>query len=334
MRDRRAPSLWKVALVALAALAVVEIGVRLREDRLDSPSDWYSEVAQARVEAADMIRDGGISSDVLFIGTSMVHRDVQVEVIEDRLASVDQARNAALPAAQAPVVGRWLLEEMVPRLHPLRVVWGVSSLDFNGNRLEPTIDLYDSARASRPGWVGEVDRALGDSMALSHYRVALRSPASWGALLGLGEWVEEEPGPEADPDQLMAPGNNRTKRIEKFEKEVKRIGREVVNDFSIGEREAEAFRAAIVELQRMGIEVVVILMPVTDAYVEAHPNGEDDFAVFRDFLIAEVDGLGVPYFDYSRTFEDDEFGDVTHLLGEPAVRFTESLADDLAGLGW
>jgi len=334
MPDRALSRVWRVLVVALAVVALFEVGLRLREDRLEVPREWYTNLAQNRIKAADLIREEGIPSDILFVGTSMAHMAVRVEVVEDRLVSVEQAHNAALPAAQTPVVGRWLLEAMIPRIRPSRVVWGVSSLDFNGNRLKPTIDRYNSARASRPGWVGQVDRGLGDLMALSHNRVALRDPASLGALFGLGEWAEEEPGREVDPDRLLAPGNNRTERIEEFDKEFERIRTEVVNDFSVGEREAGAFRSTIVELQRMGIEVVVILMPVPDAYVAAHPDGEEDFAEFQEFVITEVAGLGVPYFDYSHSFDDDSFADVTHLLREPSVRFTELLSADLAGLGW
>lgn len=334
MPNRALPSVWRVVVVALTVLALVEVGVRAREDRLDRPREWYTNPAQSRIDAANLIRDEGIRSDILFVGTSMTRMDIRVEVIEDRLVSVEQAHNAALPAAQTPVVGRWLLEAMIPRLRPSRVVWGVSSLDFNGNRLEPTIDWYNSARASRPGWVGQVDRGLGDLMALSHHRVALRDPAWLGALFGLGERAEEEPGREVNPDRLLAPGNNRTESIEELDKEFERIRTEVVNDFSVGEREAGAFRSTIVELQRMGIEVVVILMPVPDAYVAAHPDGEEDFAEFQEFVITEVEGLGVPYFDYSHFFDDDSFADVTHLLREPSMRFTELLSADLAGLGW
>ena len=206
MAERGLPSLWRVVLVALVVVAIAEIGVRVRAGLIEEPFEWYSRVVQSSVAEAELVRSVGIVSDILFVGTSMVRRDVQVEIIEDRLDEVNQAHNAALPAAQTPVVHRWLLEELVPRLEPTRVVWGVSSLDFNGNRLESTIDLYESARATRPGWVGSLDRGLGDLMALSHHRVALRNPVLLGLLIGLGdhpaEPESEQPEP-IDPDSLM-----------------------------------------------------------------------------------------------------------------------------------
>jgi hypothetical protein len=331
---QRLPSPGRTLLVALLVVASFEVGLRLVADRLETPLEWYSVAAQVRIGEADRVAAEGIQSDVLFVGTSMVRRGVQVEVIEDHLVTVDQAHNAALPGAQVQVVRRWLTEEMVPRLNPERVVWGVSALDFNSSRLEPTIDAYDAARSARTGWVGVADRAMADLLVLSRHRAALRDPVSLARLAGVGEPPPSPREERFDLDELLAPENHLVGEIDGLAEAWERCRAEVLNDWGIADPEIEALRATIGFLREQEIEVVVILMPVPDRHVATLPDGEEDFAEFLQFVARELDALGVTYFDYSRSFEDEDFHDLAHLNGEPAQRFSEQLAHDLAAMGW
>lgn len=271
---------------------------------------------------------------MLFIGTSMVQQDVSVEIIEDELESVKQAHNAALPGAQTQVVQRWLLEEMLPRLNSPRVVWGVSSIDFNGNRPGKVIDSYNAFRATRPGALGAIDRFLGDLSALSHYRDQLRNPARVGAMIGLREAPKHRLKARVHVDLLLAPRNRTEGKSENLEGLERRARRRSLADWAIGPAEAEAFRSTLITLLESDVEVVVVLMPVPDGYVRMHPNGEQDFAEFVAYATGVADELGIPLFDHSRDFSDTYFHDLTHLNRIPAERFSRRLAEDLAGLGW
>ena len=331
------PRALAVAAVALLVVGLAEGVVRLGEARLPEPSEWYTRVAQTRMAEAERLAAEGIESDVLFVGTSMVLRGVLVQRIETNMPTVAQARNAALPAGQTPVIERWLGEAMVPRVRPRRVVWGVSSLDFNGNRAEPTIERYGAARAARPGWVGAVDRFLGRTIALSRNRNALRAPEGVGWLLGVGE---PDPGWAigarlgVDPDRLMAPRNTTDGNDGRTSREAARIREGVLGDWVFGEREAEAFRSAIRLLQEQGIEVAVMVMPVPGAYIDLHPRGVADYRAFLASLEAETAALGIPLLDFSSAFTDDAFVDYTHLNGASAAEFSMMVAEALTELGW
>lgn len=319
-----------LAVVAVAALVVVLVeGVlRIFGDRLEQPLEWYHEAAQEAVESMDRLHDVGRGADLVFVGTSMIRAAAQVPTIEQELGSVDLAASVALPAAQIPVVRHWLLEVVMPRLESPRVVWGVQSLDFNGARAVPTIERYEASRAVRPGVLGVLDRGLSTLFATSRYRVQLRDPAF------VVDLFEGQPATTEVPlDDLLSPINNRT-TDNKTASELRRIRNQVLNDFVIGDTEAADFRRTIADLQAAGVEVVVVLMPVPPRYIEAHPQGRDDFDAFRGWITGEADQLGVPILDYSESMPGAEFVDYTHLGPEGALAFTLRLAADLLGLGW
>lgn len=319
-----------LAVVAIAALVVVLVEGVLRTlgDRLDPPLEWYHEAAQEAVESMDRLRAAGLTADAVFVGTSMIRADVQVPTIEQELDSVDRAASVALPAAQIPVVRHWLLEVVMPRLEPRRVVWGVQSLDFNGARAVPTIERYEEGRAVRPGVLGALDRGLASLFATSRYRVQLRDPHFVVDLL------HERPATAELPlDDLLSPANNRT-TDNKTAGELRRIRNQVLNDFEVGTTEAADFRRTIADLQADGVEVVIVLMPVPPRYIDAHPLGRADFDAFRAWVTAEADQLGVQILDYSESMPGGSFVDYTHLGPEGALDFTLQLAADLRGLGW
>ena len=303
--------------------------LRLTANRIEEPLEWYHLLAQGLAEDLERLQDAGVTSDVVFVGTSMVWADVSVATIEEQLTSVVWAHNAGLPAGMTPVVRRWLLEEVEPRIHPQRVVWGVSSLDFNANRFEPSIDAYNQARATRPGWLGAIDRFLSDHLMLARHRAQLRDPQTIGDLLFGSPFP---PGEELPLEDLMSPVNDSEPEGRQTQQGLLR--RRVLRDYAVGETELEDFRFTVRTLQDMGIEVVVVLMPVPQSYVSYHPNGEDDFRLFRETMIGEVAELGVPLLDYSRVLPDEEFIDSTHLDESGSVVFSQMLAADLADLGW
>jgi hypothetical protein len=318
----------RVLLAAAAVILLLEGALRLFGDRLDEPLDWYHETAQQLVEEMQRWEKAGLTSDVVFAGTSMIRADVRIPIIEAELASVYRAGNLGLPAAQVPVVRRWLLEQVVPRLQPTRVVWGVQSLDFNGGRLIPTIERYEEARAVRRGFLGTIDRALSSVSALAHYRVQLRDPSFVADL-----FHPAKDSPEPSLEDLLSPAND-SPGSNKTRRELHRIREEVLNGFTIGEAEAADFEYTVRALQDQGIEVVIVLMPVPPQYIEAHPNGHDDFRSFRQWMMTEADRLGIPLLDYSRAMPGDKFRDYTHLGLDGSIEFSRMLASDLRTLGW
>jgi hypothetical protein len=321
----------RVALAAtLATLLAVESVLHLRQDRLEAPLEWYYKRAQLEAAALDALDAAGIRSDLAFIGTSQVRRGIQIPIFEEGLASVTEAHNLALPAAQTTVVRRWVLEQIVPHIAPRRVVWGVSSLDFNPNRKADPLESYNAARATRPGMLGSIDRLLGTISLLSSHRGQLRDPRAW-LDLATGPVI-----PRDGVDSLIAglsPNNDTTER-DVTRGALQRIRNNTLRGFAVGEQEVVAFVATLSDLREMDIEVAVVFMPVPTGYVDLHPNGEADFELFRTTVSDALSEAGIPLFDYSREYAPSAFFDLTHLLGSQAKHFSRRLAEDLETLGW
>jgi hypothetical protein len=315
--------------MALFVVAALEGLLRLTLNRIEEPLEWYHENAQELVAEMERLEEAGVTSDVVFVGSSMVARGVATPVFEEELDSVLWAHNVGIPGAMTPVTRRWLLEEVVPRLHPRRVVWGVSSLNFNANTRRPFIESYNEARVTRRGWLGSFDRFFSDHLMLARYRAQLRDPGTIVDLLFGSPLAGEEELPLED---LLSPVNQR-------EVETRRLHRSLIRDdaladYAIGQTQLEDFRFTVRSLQDQGIEVVVVLLPVPLNYIDFHPNGKDDFLLFLETLRAEAADLGVSLFDYSWAFPDEEFVDSVHLDASGSQTFSHMLANDLAGLGW
>jgi len=320
-----------VALAAtLATLLAVEGTLHLRQDRLEVPLAWYNERAQRAAAGLEALDELGIRSDLVFVGTSQVAQGIRVTLIEEGLAGINEAHNLALRAALTTVVRRWVFEKVVPHIAPRRVVWGVSSLDFNPNRRTNTFDSYNAARATRPGVLGAVDRLLGAISILSSHRVQLRDPRAW-LDLAIGPVI-----PRDDVESKIAyldPENNNTERKVTPGK-WKRVRNDPLLDFTVGGKEIAAFLATLSDLREMGVEIAVVFMPVSTEFVALHPNGESDFELFRTTVSGALSEAEIPLFDYSREYPSSAFFDLTHLLRPQANHFSRRLAGDFATMGW
>jgi hypothetical protein len=332
-RGKRRVVAWVAGF--LLTIIVAELAVRVVSERLDDPLYYFSPDAERVVNDMDILESAGVQSDLTFVGTSMVRRDVAVNDLEGELDGVKWAHNVALPGAQTPVVERWMLDEVVPRLHPKRVVWGISSIDFNSGRPNKTIDQYVKARASEDGFYAEADRILWN-VALSRYRDDLRDPVRLQhGLSGTGRDFEvSRPlrdratwdvgfAPRTAAEQARGRANHkRTVR----DKQLVR--------FKLGDEEMASYLNTLETLQDQGTEVAVVIMPVPSGFLELHPNGEDDFLQWTADVTAAAEEIGVPVIDMSRSMPDDGFRDYEHLNTKPAHEFTAKLHDELEGIGW
>ncbi len=334
-RVRSRPRFVVFGASALAVLVVTELGVRIAESRLPEPLEYFSADAQTMARDLDELERRGIRSDLTFVGTSMVRRGIDANRFESELEGVDFAHNVALPGSQAPVVERWLFDEVVPSLHPRRVIWGLSSIDFNAGRTNKTIERYERARATEHGIVGSLDRGVAH-LAISAHRDTLRdpyelaqsmqgSPVRFDSRRPIGDravWeLDERPLGPAALDRLR----------DRHRSEVRD---EQLVDFSLGDEELAAFRRAVRRLQNENIEVVIVIMPVPSGFRDLHPGGASQFDEFRERILAETSDLGAAAFDLNDAMADDDFRDYEHLIPDAARRFSDLLADKLRTLGW
>jgi len=317
-----------VVFVAFLALAVAEVTLAVGGDRVGEPQYWYSPTAQALVPEMDRLAEAGVESDMMLAGSSMVQFGLLPSVLEAELGSVTASHNSGVPKGYTTVTERWLLEEVLPRVPATRVVWGLSSIDFNGGRPTPARPEYDSARATAPGFFGALDRRLWAVSRLARYRELLRDPSF---LSGVFEAPAPQP-PLRELDDLMSPGV--WPKLEQTPETLRDLRTSLLADFHVGPEHAAAFEYTIRRLQEDGIDVVVVLLPVAEAYVEAHPDAAADYDDFVDWIESEAKRLGVPFFDHGRDIAEERFLDFNHIDREGAVLLTELVAEDLRGLGW
>lgn len=320
--------IWQIIAIAIGVLALMEGLVRIVAHRVPPPSDWHFAEVEDWVADMETLQAAGVTSDVVVTGNSLVQR-IRVHTLEEELDSVSIAHNLSLFNAHAPVQRRWLLEEVVPRLKPDRVIWGVSSMDFNGGRETKEIDRYEHSRAGRVGLTGPIDRWLARMLMTARYRQELRGPLIFAHLL--------DPPRTAETTDTQLDGLLERPEIAKRERTPELLAAlrdvELVN-YYIGEREADDFVFTIKELQKRGIDVVVILMPVPPEYIVANNEERVTFDEWREWVTTTCATLGVPVIDHSTAMPDEYFIDYLHLGAEGADIWTDLVVEDLQRLGW
>ncbi len=162
----------QLSLAAAGVLLVVvlaEIAARVVMAQTTDAIRWYDAVAQHKIEQIE----SRTSVDVVFAGTSMAQQAFIPSVFTD--ATDQTAWNAGLAGGTPEVMMPWLLDEVVPRLQPTTVIWGLSSFDLAPAYGAAQAAVYNDALATRDGWLAEMDRAVSNRSVLVRNRPVLRS---------------------------------------------------------------------------------------------------------------------------------------------------------------
>lgn len=317
----------------LAVLLVGEVGVRALEDELPPVLDWHSTEAERKVEQMDgLAADGG--ADVVFIGSSLSNAGMVPEVIVPALgASGLVAYNAGLSAGMPLVLEPWYDAVVAPRLRPGLVVIGLSSFDFTDH---PSVDFFYEAFATSPageravgddGFLDRLDRWLDDRSALWRDKAVLRNPMNVvDALRGRG--------PEPDPVvAAMGPyGRTSYKETQRFEERIAEGG-PPVGDWVPGTRNPAALERLVEGIQAAGGAVVLVDMPVTDEYVNAHPNGQADYDTYLGMLRELGQRTGAPVLEHSAMRDHQYFADIVHLNITGATELSNLVSAEIVQLG-
>jgi hypothetical protein len=223
---------------------------------------------------------------------------------------------------------------VLPELRPRLIVVGLSSRELNGNGRNQADELESFASSpaierltDTGGWSGRIERALEDASALVRYRTILREP--------LRAFDDRLAPPR--PEQMLHPfGVLQALRV--FEGAEYRITpefrtrmvRQVFNDFAIGPAELEALDELFHIAEQAGVEVAVVLLPITSDAVAMHPSGAEDVARFEAAVEEVTDGHQL--IDLRASFVDTAlFADPLHLNSGGRVEFSRALADALVG---
>ena len=330
-----------IAAMILVVLVVGELGARAFSPYLPEAQVWSDKSTQVKVAQMDRLarREGCV--DIAFVGNSMTRDAIDPRTYTAADPDHRSAYNAALDAATPSLLRRWTLEEVQPRLDPATVVLGLSSFDLNDNAriAASALDSYETAALSRDDLFGRLQAPLVEHSDVFRYRNELRDPAEvWAGIQRLRAGDRQERLSADGIEGIIGPdGEGLSRRPLQYTGAVsiqRLLQTELLNDFRMGGTQIGAADGLITELADRGVEVVLLVLPVTQDYVELHPEGGADFQRFLVTARRLAERTGAVLVDAHGWAEGDaQFADTHHLNGDGALAFSADLPELLADAG-
>ena len=275
-RSIRRVLLWFAAGLLVAA-AAAEGSARIAEAAGPPVLRWYDATTQLKVEQMDRAD----SAAVVFAGTSMAWQGFVPSEFTASDPGDRTAYNAGLAGGVPVVMEPWLLEEVIPRLQPDVVVWGLSSMDFSSSYGDDNLERYRDALDTRTGSLATLEQTTSSFSALVRYRTILRRPS---AMFGSGR-DEIETEFEDAASTLGDSGERHDFTVDFGDKRSAQVESRFRN-FRIDETDIRAIHRTVTNLREQGIEVVLVEMPTPDAYAALHPEGDADLARTHQTIVA------------------------------------------------
>jgi hypothetical protein len=322
----------RAAIVVGTIVVVVllaELGTRAFGPYLPEPSLWTDDTTTVKVAQLDA-RD---CVDLVFAGNSMTRDGLDPTVFAEADPEDRTTYNAALDAATPALLERWVLDEVDSRVDPDGVVLGLSSFDLNDNAAvgQSALDAYDAAPLSRDDFFGRLQAPFIRHVDLFRYRNELRDPeVVWD---GLGAWRDGERQPRLGPEGLeglLGPdGEGLSRRDLHYEPSplTERFAQnELLNDFHLGGDQTEAAQDLLAELADRDVDTAVVVLPVTQDYVELHPGGAAQYEEFLALAERIATENGAEFIDLHDLAPDDSwFADTHHLNATGSAELSAAL---------
>jgi hypothetical protein len=338
-RRRSVSGVLVIAVVLGALLLGAELGVRGVDERLLQPLQWHEWEAQAKADQIDALAKNGIP--IVAVGTSAMHFALDPLQLRAELPGSPLIYNAALPGGIPRIMDIWTEHVVFPKLRPKLLLLGVNSTDVNDGGTQASFyKVFTDSKAvrrltGRSSVIEQMDYRIATWSALWRFRTWLRRPVTF---------VESLRGdrPQNPGDSIKAFGldiGRRSRVVDaspaKVQQFINRRRNSWLRNYTIGGVESAALRGIVERAQNAGMKVVIVEMPIGDYYIRAHPNGEQDYAKFRQEIATLVKETGSSFLDASRSVAPtpDYFSDFVHLNGKGAEVFTSYLAGELRRLG-
>jgi len=321
-----------VAVVLLGANVVLAV----LGPSLPDPVTYPTREIQLAVERLEERTADGCA-DVLVTGNSVAAEALSAQ----RLADAWGLRSgvvSVLPGSIASVDVDWMEEVTLPRARPGTLVYVASPLMFVPEEVAQRygLSIYDRAVAVRSGWAGDLHRWAVDHLPLAEYRLVVADPeamvdglrddlpTTYDEVIAATGWTIEPDGHirstgtwTGDPAFLDAIGDAEAL---------------VGGDWRIDEHQRDVLRAQFRRLEDRGLQVVVVIPPVTDDLEDAFPGGPAGFQEYVAEARSVGEGTGTLTVDLSgRDYDDTMFRDTHHLNQQGSDRLTAEVAAAVAG---
>lgn len=309
---------WYVSAVlgALGVLVASELLARSVLAVSDAPIlRWHDYSSQLKIDQLDQLAQ----VDVVIVGTSMAQQDL-VPADISRALDGRSVYNAGLNGGVPVVIEPWLLDQVVPRLQPKLVIWGLSGLDLSASYGDATKNAYDEALSTRGGTLAHLDRAASSVSELIAARAVLRD---LDALVGDKAKENKQRLSEAE-DSLGSDGERTNFGLAIDAGRRSEVERRLT-DFALDREDLAAIVRTVSQLEDAGIEVVFVSLPVPERFTVLYPEGQSQHQVVTGAVEALGAELAVPVVAGSIPNGDQDFVDFTHLNEEAAKAFSDDI---------
>lgn len=308
-------------------LLVVELVARSIAPGLPvDPGKWPRiEIAQKLDQIRRYVSDGD-DFDVAFVGSSMVADGLDPEAFAERSGA--RAYNAAFAGPSMRTITPWTLDIAEPLLQPEAVVLGIQSRELSDNGPK-NITMYQKFSTS-PGY-----RETSSNIALRfagmlerisyfmRYRRAFREPSQ---LLS----PDGKEALEATRVRLqLGPYGKRIQRDVPYEDSEHfrtSLYEKMLYDFEIGGPEYAALERLYAGLKERGVRLVVVNMPVTEGYWEAHRSSSAR-AEYHAALERFLDDKDIAFVDAEDALKAETFRNPMHLDVDARKWLARALGD-------
>jgi hypothetical protein len=292
-----------------------------------------AEIGQ-KLEQIDDYARRGEEVDVLFVGSSQMAAAANPQLFTEQTGL--SSYNAAFAGPSMKTVGRWLLDIAEPKLSPDVVVVGIASRDSNdrsrkNNKVHQTFITSPGYRQETASFASRMEGWLEDVSVFMRYRRLMREPATFL------ERTDDDLGEQKVRKEIGARGLRLEQPVDyRFRlKNQQFLAKGTLGNFETGGSEYRAVIEMHDVLEERGVEMVLVSMPLTNDYIEAHEDPQADMASYHDLLADVVAETGVTFVDGERAFATPKaFRDILHLDVEGRDGFTGALVsswDELTG---
>ncbi|GIU83759.1 MAG: hypothetical protein KatS3mg008_0534 [Acidimicrobiales bacterium] len=358
------------AAAFVAAFALLNLGAAAVGSAMNPPLFWYHRIAEGHVEVMRDITSTHGCVDMAVVGNSVALVGIRPLQLTRRLRVADEVYNASLLNSGAQIDVEWMRAAVLPALQPAVLVLVPLSTHFSATSpvAKSLKRTWTSAAATRSDGFAGLNRWALETFPLFRFASRLSDFREWGGLVigkapnedqlsmavrqlyGLGKGGHSSPeGKTAEgvqrPDQYEAgfarrewgwPGfaDQRFKTGGGDELATDRALRRELTSWSIDPTQVEIYEDFVTKEEKRGVEVILVLPPVSDAFVAMHPQGWQSLERFRKIIGSIAAASGADLLDLSELVDLStyDFSDPVHLTARGTQKFGDELARRLAAI--